>query len=60
MRVLQRRAAGLVWLNPLIDTPGFEPTSRGMAAARPFITTFTSVHDAAGLARLARTVRLRR
>lgn len=60
MRELHRRAAGVVWLNPLLDTPGYEPTSRGMMAARPFITTFTNVGDAEGLARLARLVRLRR
>ena len=60
MRELHRRAAGIVWLNPLLETPGYEPTSRGMAAARPFITTFTSVHDAAGLVRLGQVVRLRR
>jgi uncharacterized protein with von Willebrand factor type A (vWA) domain len=60
MRELYRRAAGVVWINPLLDTPGYEPTSRGMAAARPFITTFISVHDSAGLARLARMVRVRR
>jgi uncharacterized protein with von Willebrand factor type A (vWA) domain len=60
MRELHRRAAGIVWLNPLLETPGYEPTSRGMAAARPFVTTFTSVHDAAGLVRLGHVVRLRR
>jgi uncharacterized protein len=60
MRDLHRRAAGVVWLNPLLETPGYEPTSRGMMAARPFITTLGSVSDAAGLARLARIVRLRR
>ena len=43
MRQLHRRAAGVVWINPLLETPGYEPTSRGMAAARPFVTTFTSV-----------------
>jgi uncharacterized protein with von Willebrand factor type A (vWA) domain len=60
MREIHRRAAGVVWLNPLLDTPGYEPTSRGMAAARPFITTFASVPNAGGLAQLARRVRLRR
>jgi hypothetical protein len=60
MREIHRRSAGVVWLNPLLDTPGFEPSSRGMVAARPFITTFSSVADAGGLARLARMVRLRR
>lgn len=59
MREIRRRAAAITWLNPLLDTPGYEPTSRGMAAARPHITTFASVSDAAGLARLARVVRLR-
>jgi uncharacterized protein with von Willebrand factor type A (vWA) domain len=60
MREIRRRAAGVTWLNPLLDTPGYEPSSRGMAAARPFVTTFSSVSDAQGLARLARIVRLRR
>ena len=59
MREIRRRAAGVAWLNPLLDTPGYEPSARGMAAARPFITTFSSVPDAPGLARLARTLRLR-
>ena len=59
MHDLKSRAAGVVWLNPLLETPGYEPTSRGMRAARPFISTFSSVRDAAGLARLARHVRLR-
>jgi uncharacterized protein with von Willebrand factor type A (vWA) domain len=59
MRELHRRAAGVAWLNPLLDTPGYEPTSRGMAAARPFVTTFASVPDADALVRLARQVRVR-
>lgn len=59
MREIRRRAAAITWLNPLIDTPGYEPSSRGMAAARPHITTFAHVSDAAGLARLARVVRVR-
>jgi uncharacterized protein with von Willebrand factor type A (vWA) domain len=59
MRELRRRSAGVVWLNPLLDTPGYEPTARGMRAARPYISTFASVNDAAALARLARRVRVR-
>lgn len=59
MRELHRRAAGVTWLNPLLDTPGYEPTSRGMAAARPFVTTFTSASSPEGLARLARAARVR-
>ena len=59
MRELHRRSAGLVWLNPLLETPGYEPTARGMSAARPYVTTFASVTDAASFARLSRLVRVR-
>ena len=59
MRELHRRSAGVVWLNPLLETEGYEPTAAGMSAARPYVTTFTSVNDQAGLARLSRLVRLR-
>ena len=59
MRELHRRSAGVVWLNPLLETEGYEPTAAGMSAARPYVTTFTSVTDPAGLARLSRLVRLR-
>jgi uncharacterized protein with von Willebrand factor type A (vWA) domain len=59
MRELHRRSAGVVWLNPLLETEGYEPTAAGMHAARPYITTFASISDAAGLARVARLVRLR-
>jgi len=59
MRELHRRSAGVVWLNPLLETEGYEPTASGMRTARPYVTTFTSVNDAPGLARLSRTVRVR-
>jgi hypothetical protein len=59
MRDLHRRSASVVWLNPLLETEGYEPTAAGMRAARPYITTFASISDQAGLARLSRLVRLR-
>jgi uncharacterized protein with von Willebrand factor type A (vWA) domain len=59
MRELHRRSAGVVWLNPLLETEGYEPTAAGMSAARPYVTTFASINDHAGLARLSRVVRLR-
>jgi uncharacterized protein with von Willebrand factor type A (vWA) domain len=59
MREVRRRSAGVVWLNPLLATDGYEPTAAGMSAARPYISTFASVADQAGLARLSRVVRLR-
>jgi uncharacterized protein with von Willebrand factor type A (vWA) domain len=59
MRELHRRSAGVVWLNPLLETEGYEPIAAGMSAARPYITTFASINDQAGFARLSRVVRLR-
>jgi uncharacterized protein with von Willebrand factor type A (vWA) domain len=59
MRELRRRSAGFVWLNPLLESPGYAPTAAGMTAARPFITTFTSVRDPGALAQLSRKIRLR-
>ena len=59
MRELHRRSAGIVWLNPLLETDGYEPTATGMRAARAAVSTFSSVRDAAGLRRLAGQVRVR-
>ena len=59
MQALRRRSSALVWLNPLLDSPGYEPTALGMSVARPFVTTFTSVNDLAGFLRLSRTLRVR-
>ncbi len=44
MARLHRRSAGIVWLNPLTQTDGYEPTAAGMYIARPFV-------DGAGLGR---------
>jgi uncharacterized protein with von Willebrand factor type A (vWA) domain len=59
MAELHRRSAAIIWLNPLIETPGYEPTAVGMRVARASVTTFSSVRDAAGLRRLAGQVRVR-
>src|SRR6267143_6647549 len=34
---IRRRAARLIWLNPLLGNPSYEPLTRGMAAALPFL-----------------------
>jgi uncharacterized protein len=56
MRELRRRSAAVVWLNPLLATPGYEPTAVGMTAARPYITTFASANDVEEFAHLSRIV----
>jgi uncharacterized protein len=59
MAEIHRRSAAIVWLNPLADTPGYEPTALGMRIARPFVSTFGWAGSAEGLIRLAREVRIR-
>jgi len=51
---LQRSAHRLVWLNPLIGSPGYEPLTRGIRAALPFVDDFLSVRDMSSLESLAR------
>jgi uncharacterized protein with von Willebrand factor type A (vWA) domain len=44
----------LIWLNPLIGTTGYEPRTRGLVAALPFIDDFLPAHNLATLEDLAR------
>jgi len=50
---LQRSAFRLVWLNPLLGSPGYEPLTRGMRAALPFVDDFLPVRNMASLEALA-------
>jgi uncharacterized protein with von Willebrand factor type A (vWA) domain len=56
MAGLARQSAAIVWVNPLLHTPGFAPTALGMSVARPFVTTLASVREPEDLVRLARRV----
>ena len=42
---LKKRARRLVWLNPLLGWIGYEPVSRAMQAAMPFIDHFAAAHS---------------
>ena len=50
---LQRSSRRLVWLNPLLGAPDYEPLTRGIQAALPFIDDFLPVHSLASLSDLA-------
>ncbi len=54
MARLQRSSHRLIWLNPLLGSPDYEPLTRGMIAALPFIDDFLPVHNLASLEQLAR------
>jgi uncharacterized protein with von Willebrand factor type A (vWA) domain len=53
MRRLQRSCYRLIWLNPLLGSPRYEPLTRGMQAALPAIDDFLPVHNLASLEDLA-------
>ena len=53
MARLKRSCYRLIWLNPLLGSPEYEPLTRGMVAALPHIDDFLPVHNLASLEDLA-------
>jgi hypothetical protein len=53
MARLQRSCHRLIWLNPLLGSPSYEPLTRGMQAALPYTDDFLPVHNLASLEILA-------
>jgi uncharacterized protein with von Willebrand factor type A (vWA) domain len=51
---LQRSAHRLIWLNPLLGSAGYEPLTRGMAAALPHCDDFLAAHNVEALDDLGR------
>jgi len=45
LSAIQRRGRQVVWLNPLLGMEDYEPLTRGMAAALPFIDVFAPSHN---------------
>ncbi|WP_206668648.1 VWA domain-containing protein [Halorubrum depositum] len=56
---LSDRADGVVWLNPLAVSPSFEPASRGMSDAAPYVDGLFGFAEAADLAEAARQIERR-
>ncbi len=56
MARLSRAAHRLIWLNPLLGSPDYQPLTRGMQAALPHVDDFLPVHNLASLERLAATL----
>lgn len=49
LSLLQKRAGRLIWLNPLLGNSDYEPITRGMQAALPYLNVFAPAHDLASL-----------
>ncbi len=52
LATLRRRARRMVWLNPLLNQPGFSPESRGMMAALPHLDLLAPGADLASIERV--------
>ena len=53
MARLKRNCHRVIWLNPLLGAPEYEPLTRGIQAALPYIDHFLPVHNLASLEDLA-------
>jgi uncharacterized protein with von Willebrand factor type A (vWA) domain len=53
MARLQRTCYRLIWLNPLLGSPAYEPLTRGIQAALPYVDDFLPVHNLASLEALS-------
>jgi len=51
---LRRSAHRLIWLNPLLGADGYQPLTRGMAAALPYCDDFLAAHNVQALDDLGR------
>ena len=52
LATLGRRARRIVWINPLLQQPGFTPEARGMRAALPHLDLLAPGSDLAGIERM--------
>ena len=52
MERLQRSCHRLIWLNPLLGSPDYQPLTRGIVAALPHVDDFLPVHNLASLEQL--------
>jgi uncharacterized protein with von Willebrand factor type A (vWA) domain len=53
MARLQRSCRRLIWLNPLLGAPGYQPLTQGIRAALPYVDDFLPVHNLKSLEALA-------
>jgi len=51
---MRRRAGKVVWLNPLLGSPDYQPLTQGMIAAMPHVDAFLPAHNLDSLRALAR------
>lgn len=53
---LRSRAFRLIWLNPLLGSPSYQPLCKGMHTALPYVHDFMPVHNVESLRQFGRLV----
>ncbi|MGZ3495793.1 MAG: VWA domain-containing protein, partial [Thermodesulfobacteriota bacterium] len=53
MKNLKKQVKRLIWLNPLLGSPHYQPLCKGMAAALPYLDDFLPCHNLSSLKRLS-------
>jgi uncharacterized protein len=56
MATLHRRCRRVIWLNPLLESPRYQPLNQGMAAALPYVDHFLACHNLAVLRKAAQVL----
>ena len=51
---IRKRAAEIIWLNPLMGHPSYQPICQGMKAALPYLDHLLPSHNVASLKKVAR------
>lgn len=58
MQAMHRKSRKVIWLNPLLASPQYEPAARGMSAALPHVDIFAPGHNLDSLLELERHLTL--
>ena len=56
MQNIKRRCRKVLWLNPLLASPNYEPLCKGMQAVLPHLDYFLPAHNLESLVALGRTL----
>jgi uncharacterized protein with von Willebrand factor type A (vWA) domain len=56
MRTLKHKAYKIIWLNPLLGSPHYQPLCQGIRAVLPYCDYFLPVHNLESLLYLAKTL----
>jgi uncharacterized protein with von Willebrand factor type A (vWA) domain len=56
LHAIRRRVRTVIWLNPLLGLPEYQPVTQGMSAALPYIDVFVPAHNLESLLALEKVL----